>query len=227
MRNLTVLLTILIAIGCSKTATIVLNDGTTIEGRIKRSDETNIYMLAKGSSKAEHLKAFAVPELVDKCIADRNNKCRDKCAALIHLEDYRGGMEACLKTCPNQNAARTACEADSSVTPILRSDIKDIHHPGGVRIGVSVAFTVLGAVLTATGAVVASDGGPIGAGIGAFIGIPGIVILIPSAIGIFWNYSVYSDSKSAAEPPREARISPVALTDGERTYYGLGLSWRW
>jgi hypothetical protein len=35
---------------------------------------------------------------------------------------------------------------------------------------------------------------------------------------------------SAAAPPDEPegpKITPVAMTDGERTYWGLGMSWRW
>jgi hypothetical protein len=179
------MLVVFLVVGCGR-ATIYLKRGEPVEGTIRKSDVTSIYVRP-----------------VIKC--DKKNR--------EHI-----GRKVCF----------------SEVIAIARSNIRDIDHPGdyaaavgGVIGGLGLGFTFLlwsghqdctddcFASGIATGAI-ASPFLIIGA-IGAVIGIGGLV--------------TYAWSRNAAAPPKKKKtkpkVMPVALTDGERTYMGVGLSWSW
>jgi hypothetical protein len=64
-------------------------------------------------------------------------------------------------------------------------------------------------------------------GIGvALFSIPGFVVAIPSTIVSIWGWSTWGSSRSAAAY-HGPRMVPLAMTDGEKTYYGIGMSWAW
>jgi hypothetical protein len=121
-------------------------------------------------------------------------------------------------------------------TVVARAEIKEIHHPGaisgavGTVIGVAgVGFLIAGCIGLATHDD-SEDSRPF-EGLGNwFLAIFGAVLVIPSTLTAVWGFTTMSSSKSAAAPPYEPerpKVGPVTLTDGERTYWGLGMSWRW
>lgn len=101
---------------------------------------------------------------------------------------------------------------------INRSDIHDIDHPGNsAAIGGLLLAPVIG-FLT----------------FGLWMLFPTIYYGIPLGIGSLgwsvWGLVTWSRSKLAAAQPDEPsgpKIIPVTITDGERTYWGLGMSWEW
>jgi hypothetical protein len=227
MKTLTLFTIFLTVTACSRTATIYLKNGSVVEAKIRHGDTSNIYILDTGSLGIDNSKGIVNPGLAEECMADRFDKCKDICMAKSSEGHLKNGLKNCIYSCPAKETYRKKCEAVSMEIPIARSDIVEIDHPGDSRAGLSIGFAVVGALLTTAGALMAGQGGPAGAGFGAAIGIPGIVILIPSTIGAVWNIYVYYDSKQAAERLTLTGISPVALSDGERIYWGLEMSWRW
>ena len=117
------------------------------------------------------------------------------------------------------------------VVPIYRGSIKEIDHPGnvGAIIGTSLVLTGLTAVTLGIVNAVECDGGLCGIGT-AILTVPGIVIAFPSTIAAIWGWSTWAGSRSAAalpEVPVGPTVIPVALTDGEKIYWGVGMSWSW
>jgi hypothetical protein len=122
---------------------------------------------------------------------------------------------------------------------IERTQIKDIDHPGDEIALISGSLSVAGSVvfiITYLGwqdckADHDENNNCMVEGVTAsFIGIPCIaiagVLIIPAIMGVV----AWAGSRSAAAPPEEPsgpKITPVALSDGERTYWGLGMSWSW
>jgi hypothetical protein len=130
-------------------------------------------------------------------------------------------------------------EEDEVEVAILRRDIRDIDHPG-------ITAATIGTILALVGSAVfgtlynnmESCSDPDGSGTACFrahiafyvVGCPSIVIGVISTILAIWGWNTWGTSRAAAAPPDEPegpKINPVALTDGERTYYGIGLSWSW
>ena len=110
----------------------------------------------------------------------------------------------------------------SDGSTVTRADIRDIDHPGNVVVAVSSFPAVLGLVLTV--------GATQGDASGVFVFLIGLCIAIPSTAANIWGWYTFGRSRSAAKPsrpPAGPKIVPVALTDGERTYLGLGMSWGW
>ena len=63
MRVLTILTTVLLAVGCSKTATIYLKDGTRVDGEIRRSDPSSVYVSSKDSDRVAAIYRGRVKEI--------------------------------------------------------------------------------------------------------------------------------------------------------------------
>jgi hypothetical protein len=171
--------------GCSKTATIYMRDGSVIEGKILRSDESSIYV-------AE--------------------------------------VEKCPKKIRNMRSTKI-CFHDE--VPVLRQEIRDIDHPGTVSASVGYTFAILGgafslALLSKTQDCQGDE--CFGAGIVMTVfGLPSALVAVVGLITGIGGTVVWSTSHKAAKSPEPSgpTIGPVALTDGEQTYYGLGLVWSW
>lgn len=176
---------ILFLASCGRTATIHMRDGSTIEGKIVRSDESSIYV-------AE----------VEKC----PKKTRRFRSTKICFHDE---------------------------VPVLRQEIRDIDHPGDVSasIGLPLAAVAGGYSLALYSKSQDCEGDDCwGPGIAmAIIGLPCAIVAVVGLINGIYGTVVWSSSYKAAKPPEPSgpTISPVALTDGEQTYYGVGLSWSW
>lgn len=139
-----------------------------------------------------------------------------------------------VKKCEKRKKYETTKTCYDEEIAVSRSDIKDIDHPGNYTAAVGGVIGALGLGVTfllwsghqnctdecfESGIVTGAIASPflIIGSIGAVIGIGGLVS--------------YAWSRKAAEPPKEKkttpRVSPVAMTDGEKTYYGIGMSWSW
>ena len=177
---------VLLFVGCSKTATIHMRDGTGYQGKIVRSDESSIFL-------AE----------VEKCPS----------------KERRGRP---FKVCYREEVQ------------IPRQEIRDIDHPGATSVWLGFLVAGLGAACSlslytaqeeCTGSFEC-----IGENIGwTFIGIPCACAAVIGVIAGFGGMMTWDESRKAARPPKTPalKVSPVALTDGVRTYYGAGLSWSW
>ena len=185
MRVLMVVSMVLFLASCGRTATIHMRDGSTIEGKIVRSDESSIYV-------AE----------VEKC-PEKKRKMRPK------------------KICFHDEV------------PVLRQEIRDIDHPGGVSasIGLTLAAVAGGYSLALYSKSQDCDGDDCwGHGFAmAVIGLPCAIVAVIGLLNGIYGIVVWSSSHKAAKPPETSgpAISPVAITDGEQTYYGVGLRWVW
>lgn len=107
--------------------------------------------------------------------------------------------------------------------PVSRDSVRDIDHPGDVHAIIGTFLAVLG---SASGIAMVFTMGEYG-GYGA---APILGVGVPGAIVAIWGWYTWATSRSSAAPPEKPagpKVTPVALTDGERTYYGLGLCWRW
>jgi hypothetical protein len=229
--------------GCSTTAFIYKKDGTIIEGKIRRSDASTIFVVpAEPSDEAfvdpsripERAEATLIGELFEECISERTVECRKDCRDTYPSTHTKADARRCLSSCLDQDTAKSFCEVISVEVPIARSDINDIDHPGSSLswIGLSMStaglagFIIYRLILEGCEEFACSDEESTGIKIMGLAVLAGI-INIPVWI---WGTIVWLNSRSAATPPKKPkgpRISPVALTDGERTYWGLGMSWRW
>lgn len=146
-------------------------------------------------------------------------------AATIYLKDGRI-IEGKIKQSDSQSIYVKSKDSDEVIV-VFRQSIKDIDHPGN---GHAIVGTVLGvAAWTAAITVVALEADCEGWGCGlgvALISVPGFAVAIPSTAVAVWGWTTWAGSRSAAafEAPR---IAPLAMTDGERMYYGIGMSWSW
>lgn len=128
-------------------------------------------------------------------------------------------------------------ESQAYVEAVDRNEIADIDHPGNVAAIIATSLTAASLVLFTWGIIrVAEIAGCEGEYcglldvVGLFMILSGSAVGIPSIMATGWGWSTWSRSKSLAAPPEETiapKITPVALSDGERTYWGLGLSWQW
>lgn len=117
---------------------------------------------------------------------------------------------------------------------IPRHEIRDVSHPGSISTWVGFITAAAGAACSISLYAAKEEcSGPdecLGENIGwAFIGIPCACAAVVGVITGFSGLMRWDRSKKAVRPPRSSgpKISPVALTDGEQAYYGLGLSWSW
>ena len=288
MRVLTILATTLVVAGCSKTATIHLKDGTTVEGRIAKSGESalrvvttteagdvpldqiecrenhindendrlytteficrvkksfplwkgSIPVVGKQSYKYDQNGRLTSVELdigCDGTIEEQKKFIYDDEGKILKWEGDASsdssldmlGMEKFEKVLSSYFISK---ESDLYEIPIARAEIIKIDHPGKTAATVGTVLGVIGGILAV--------GGGLGLAIAdgwnrlycLFIAVPGVAISVPSAIVASWGYHRMSASRSAAEPPTGhtfPRLSPVALSDGKQTYWGLGMSWRW
>jgi hypothetical protein len=100
---------------------------------------------------------------------------------------------------------------------INKSDILDIDHPGNVH---ALVLTPIAAVAWAVAIYFLSY---VNEGLGAV----SLLVAIPATIGSGWGLVTWLGSRSAVAFPSKPKITPVALSDGESTYWGLGMSWSW
>jgi hypothetical protein len=116
---------------------------------------------------------------------------------------------------------------------IPRSEIESIDHPGDAHAVISSTFAVTGWVLVfwSLGCSLACklDDRCVGdmetaSYLMMLFGLPTTLITTPVAI---WHWHAWGRSRSAAAPPEGIKIGPLAFREGERTYYGIGLGWRW
>ena len=174
-------------------------------------------------------------EILDECVAERTTKCVKKCKYRYSNNDKR---KKCVQSCLNHNEAMKICRPISVVIPVSRSDIKDIRHPGKTAATISTLVALFGGaggylLMVYGGAEYGDDGyeyrteaGPLLAWIGLFVEVAAVV----SVFVAIWGYAKWMGSSSAATPPKDTagpKISPVAVTDGRRTYYGLGFTFNW
>lgn len=155
-----VILCTLLTPGCSKTATIYLKNGSTLEARIVRGDAVSVFV--------------------------------------------RSGVS-------------------STDMPVFRSDIKDIDHPGNVAALIGTPLALGGYAFTIIGLISKFDRG----GDMSWIAIPGLIAALPGTFYGVWGWVTWINSRVAASMPSGVNATPVAMTDGKRTYLGLGMSWRW
>lgn len=249
MRILVAIVTTFLVTGCRTTALIHKKDGTVIEGDIRRSDKSTIFVVPSKPSERnvvepsripERTNGTIIPEIMDECVADRTVKCKQRCRNGFPSDYSKDIALKCMKSCPDHDTAKSQCESISVEIPIARADIDDIEHPGETHTLVGMSLTLAGI----GGLVVASyisqncgkgiedhnpgctDNEMAGVLAGGLVMIAGIISL-PVWI---WGTIVWAGSSSAAVPPRRPRgpkIRPVAISDGERSYYGLGLIWIW
>jgi hypothetical protein len=128
-------------------------------------------------------------------------------------------------------------ESQAYVRVVDRSKIADIDHPGNVAAIIGTTLTVASFVTITIGAYrmdtidpcSGCDCGPVDV-IGLLMTLVGVAVAIPSIMTTTWGWTTWSRSVSAAAPPEEPavpKIAPVALSDGVRTYWGIGISWSW
>lgn len=117
---------------------------------------------------------------------------------------------------------------------IPRQEIRDIDHPGATSVWLGFLVAGLGAACATslyTGKEECTGSYEcIGENVGwAFIGIPCACAAVVGVITGFGGLMTWDNSRKAARPPRPSgpKISPIALTDGEQAYYGVGVSWSW
>jgi hypothetical protein len=238
MRTLALLSTTLLVLGCSTTSFIYKKDGTVIEGEIRRSDASTIIVVPAEPSERyviapseipERDKGTIVPELLDECATRKISRCKEKCR-----DRYIDGItdaEAlkCVKSCPDRNKATSLCEAISVEIPISRADIDDIDHPGDIAACIGWPLGVLGIVMTTVVAIsITHDEEVSVAAVPLFL--LGAITTVSSFVIAIWGTATYNRSIYAAMPPatrKKPSLTPVALSDGERTYWGLGMSWSW
>jgi hypothetical protein len=235
--NLHPLILLIFALSCSKTATVYTKDGAAIEGDIRRSDASTVFVYPSERQNGDraHPDGIFARDIFDECVADRTTKCRKKCRYRHSIGDNR---QRCMKSCLNHHNAMEICRPISVVIPVSRSDIKDIRHPGKTAALVSTLAIALGCpggylLMVYGGATYGDDGfeyrteaGPILAWIGLFIE----AAVVASVFVAIWGYAKWTGSRSAATPPKDTagpKISPVAVTDGRRMYYGLGFTFNW
>lgn len=109
---------------------------------------------------------------------------------------------------------------------IHKNSILDIDHPGNVHALVCAPLMVGGWVV----ALYYMDDYNKGHLYANVLGLPSLLVAIPSTIVSIWGFAVWIRSRIATgslESTTRQKITPIALSDGERTYWGIGMSWRW
>jgi hypothetical protein len=243
MRVVALFTAVFLITGCRTTALIHKKDGTVIEGKIRRSDASTIFVVPTEPSEGnviepskipERVHGTIIPELLDECVEERTVKCKQKCKDKFPVDYTKAEALKCVKSCPDRDTARSLCEVVSVEIPILRTAIDDIDHPGSSHscIGLSISaagvagFIAVYFINKNTGEDGLSNNQQTGMIVSLLAMISG-VISVPVWI---WGTIVWAGSSSAAAKPRKRRrprIRPLAMTDGERTYWGLGMSWSW
>lgn len=112
---------------------------------------------------------------------------------------------------------------------ILREDITDISHPGKMQIAGGITIALIGGAGAAV-MFVESESGLKGEAQSALrpVAILSLVVAVVGAAISYRGFATLLSSRSAAALPEETatiKITPVAITDGERTYLGLGMTW--
>ena len=143
-----------------------------------------------------------------------------------------------MKLCLNRHEAMEICRPTSVVIPVSRTDIENISHPGKTAALVGTLAIALGGaggflLMVYGSATYGDDGyeyrteaGPVLFWLGLFVEAAAVA----SVFVAIWGYAKWMGSSSAATPPKDTagpKISPVAVNDGRRTYYGLGFTFNW
>jgi hypothetical protein len=132
--------------------------------------------------------------------------------------------------------AKSKCRPDSPKKSheigIPRAQIEDIDHPGDIQAMITSPITAWGIALivwrlTCLGLCTASDECRPDLGLTyQRLGFGFFLLLVTSPTTI-WGWVNWLRSRSAAAPPDWLQVGPQAMSDGERTYYGIGMSWSW
>jgi hypothetical protein len=184
-------------VSCSRWAVIQRQDGSKIAGEIKRSDATLI--------------------------------CLDS-----------GPKPSCIRTRPADECRKPSpmpvgiCSA--SEVAVARKEIADVSHPG-------LFGMVSGSILVAVGSVGVGFAVSFYSKIGCEgdicysyrpasyqLGLPSLALLGVGLVPLISSIMNYFDSKALFERTEESSgttVAPLALTDGDKTYWGLGLGWEW
>lgn len=143
---------------------------------------------------------------------------------------YVAEVEKCPKKMRKMRPTKV-CFHDE--VPVLRQEIRDIDHPGTVAASVGFSLAFVGGLFSLSLLSEAQEcqgDDCFAAGIAMTIyGLPSAILAVGGLIAGIGGTVIWSNSNKAAKPPESSRptISPIALTDGEQTYYGVGLSWFW
>lgn len=223
--------------GCGKTARIYKKNGKVVEGEITRGDSAHVYIVRAGflddpGGRSAHLRGQEepkiVPEVLDECIAACKKACRDK----YPYRDLRDELLKCKIVCVHQKKTESKCRELSTEIPVPRRDIIEISHPGKTAAITGSVLTVVGAFSSLFATPLFYSCGEWGCGSHQLyaVGIAGIATAVVGLAVGTGGYISWLGSISAAKPihePSTPKITPVSMTDGERTYYGLGISWSW
>lgn len=116
------------------------------------------------------------------------------------------------------------------VQELVRDEIIVIDHPGNVEaiigtIGFAVLtpVTIIGYIEHST----CSEWECLGTLAIIISGLSGAITSTVFAIWGWYTWGISNIAASQTDGTVKPYIAPVALTDGERTYWGLGMSWRW
>jgi hypothetical protein len=115
---------------------------------------------------------------------------------------------------------------------IPRAQIEDIDHPGDIQAIITSPLTAWGIAmivwrLTCLGLCNASDECRPDEGLTyRRLGFGFFLVLLTSPTTI-WGWVNWLRSRSAATPPDWLQVGPQTMSDGRRTYYGIGMSLSW
>ena len=146
-------------------------------------------------------------------------------AAKIYLKDGRVIWGEIKQSDPHSIYVKS--KDSDRVTAVFRHSIDEIDHPGNGPAVVGTLFGLAGFAYACFGIAHEVHCEGIECGFGYMFAIlPGLLVAIPSTIASIWGWTTWAESRSAAsfESPK---IAPLAMSDGEKTYYGIGMSWRW
>jgi hypothetical protein len=129
------------------------------------------------------------------------------------------------------DAASIYVKAESSgeERAVSRANIHEIDHPGDILGVIGTILAVPSMVLAIVGVAFYCEAPPsVGETVGTVSIVTGLVIGIPSIVVAIGGFSRYSESADAARLDLDKpRIAPSVMSDGTRTYWGLGMSWSW
>jgi hypothetical protein len=237
MRLAAILVVVFSLAGCGKTAKIYKKNGKVVEGEITRGDSTHVYIVRARfpddpGGRSAHLRGQKepkiIPEVLDECVTGCKKACRER----YPYRNLRDEFLKCRILCTQQKKTKSECQELSTEIPIPRRNIRDISHPGKTA-------AITGSVLTVVGAFASLFATPLFYSCGEWgcgsyqlyaLGIAGGIAAVVGLIVGTGGYISWLGSISAAKPthePSSPKIAPVSMTDGENTYYGLGISWSW
>lgn len=127
-------------------------------------------------------------------------------------------------SCPGRSGGGRLGEA-----AIARKNIEEIDHPGkaAMAFGVPIAAAGWAALIYSLVATAQCNRDTDCGNMFYSIALPGLLGAAFGTALFLSGWDDWSESRDAAAPTGTPKISPVALSDGERTYYGIGLALSW